>query len=397
MIPYGRQSVSKEDIEAVIDALQSDWLTTGPRVAAFERAFAEFVGAPHAVAVASGTAALHAAMFALGLGPGDEVIVPTLTFAATANAVAYVGATPVFADVDAETLLIDPGSVERCLSPCTRAIVAVDYAGQPCDYASLREIADRRKLALIADASHAPGARYRGEPVGTLADLTTFSFHPVKHLTTGEGGMVTGSREDLVERMRSFRNHGITSDHHQRAQEGSWFYEMTELGWNYRISDFQCALGRSQLQRLPEWLERRREIASRYDAAFADSRPISPLAVRADVEHAYHLYVARFDWARIGRSRAEVFTALRDAGVGVNVHYVPVHLHPYYQRRYGTRRGMCPIAEQAYEQILSLPIFPTMTDDDIETVIRTVLRVTQPLMSGAASARADAAPHELPV
>jgi perosamine synthetase len=278
-------------------------------------------------------------MFALGIGPGDEVIVPAITFAASANCVVYQGGTPVFADVDPDTLLIDPVSVESRITTRTRAIIAVDYAGQPCDYSRLSEIAWRFGHALVADACHSLGASYRGRAVGTLADLTAFSFHPVKHITTGEGGMITTSRADLAQRMCVFRNHGITADHRQRQQTDSWRYEMVELGFNYRISDIQCALGRSQLKKLPEWVRRRRQIAARYDSAFAGSDCVRPLAVSADVQHAWHLYVVRVGQDCSVCDRDSLFHLLRRAGIGANVHYSPVHLHPFYQKRYDTVPG----------------------------------------------------------
>ena len=264
-IPYATQWIEEDDILAVADALRSDWLTTGPTIEKFEKAFADFVGAKYAVAVNSGTAALHTAIFALGIGPGDEVIVPAMTFAATANCVVFQGGTPVFADVDLGTLLIDPASVESCLSPNTKAIIAVDYAGQPCDYDTLEDIAKRRNLILVADACHSLGGRYKDKLVGTLAALNAFSFHPVKHITTGEGGMITTDEPNLAERMRIFRNHGITTDHRQRDAQGSWFYEMVELGYNYRITDFQCALGMSQLKKLPKVTAEQLSLKEHYD------------------------------------------------------------------------------------------------------------------------------------
>ena len=367
-IPYGHQWVEEDDVKAVIDVLRSDWLTTGPAVDAFEKAVAEFVSAEYGVAVSSGTAALHTAMFAIGIGPGDEVIVPSMTFAATANAIVFQGATPVFCDVDSDTLLIDPNLIERKINSRTKAIIAVDYAGQPCDYDALRDIADRNDLVLVADACHSIGAEYKGRKVGALADLTTFSFHPVKHITTGEGGMVVTNNPEYCKRMRRFRNHGITLDHRQRIEKQSWYYEMTDLGYNYRITDFQCALGMSQLKKLPAWIKRRQEIASRYDIAFNDLPPIEPLAVTSNVSHVYHLYVIRLR----DIDRNKVFSSLRAAGIGVNVHYIPVHLHPFYRERFGTKEGMCPIAEAAYEQILSLPIFSAMLDRDVDLVISSV-------------------------
>jgi len=380
-IPYARQEIDEDDIAAVVSVLRSDWLTTGPMVGEFERAFSSFVGAPFAVAVANGTAALHAAMHAAGIGPGDEVIVPTMTFAATANAVVFQGARPVFADVDPDTLLIDPVDAEAKISPRTKGLVAVDYAGQPCDYDVLRKIAESNNLHLIADAAHSLGAEYKGRRVGTLADLTTFSFHPVKHITTGEGGMVTTGRKELAEAMTRFRNHGIASDSWSRAEKGTWFYEMVELGYNYRLTDMQCALGLSQLRKLPRWLWRRREIATRYDEAFTDLEGIRPLRVSPQVKHAYHLYVVQLDLQRLGTNRATVFRRLRAAGIGVNVHYIPVHLHPYYRERFGTGPGLCPVAEAAYERILSLPMYASLSDPQVERVITGIRRILQDFTS----------------
>jgi len=375
LLPYGRQSVSNEDVAAVTEVLRSDWLTTGPKVDEFERAFAEYVGVREAVAVANGTAALHTAMAALGVGPADEVVVPAMTFAATSNSVLYRGARPVFADVDPKTLLVDPGSVEERIGPKTRVVVAVDYAGQPCDYGALRDITDRHGLALLADACHAIGGALNGRAVGTLADVSTFSLHPVKHLTSGEGGVVTTDDVGCAGTMRRFRNHGISTGHRQRETSGSWFYEMTELGFNYRLSDLQCALALSQLHRLPSWVERRRAIAAVYDEAFADHAALRPLAVRQGAYHAYHLFVVRLVPGALRVGRKEVFAALRAEGIGCNVHYIPVHLHPYYRRELGTGPGLCPVAEAAYEEILTLPLFPEMSDADIDDTLRAVTKI----------------------
>ncbi len=375
LLPYGRQSLDETDIAAVVEVLRSDWLTTGPRVAEFERAFADTVGACQAVAMSSGTAALHAAMYALNIGPGDEVIVPPMTFVASANCVLYMGATPIFADVDPDTLLIDPVQVEAKMTPRTKAIIAVDYAGHPCDYERLQALAATYGLKLVADACHAIGGAYRGRPVGSLADLSTFSLHPVKHVTTGEGGMVTTDDAELARRMRIFRNHGITTDHRQRAERGGFFYEMQELGYNYRLNDIQCALGLSQLKKLPAFVQRRRQIAAGYDTAFASIDAVQPLAVRPEVEHSYHIYVVRFDTVKLGVSRAAIFAALRAENIGVNVHYIPVHLHPFYRRTLGTREGLCPVAEAAYDCILTLPIFPAMSDQDADDVIAACVKV----------------------
>ncbi|RMF86336.1 MAG: UDP-4-amino-4,6-dideoxy-N-acetyl-beta-L-altrosamine transaminase [Nitrospinota bacterium] len=377
LLPYGRQWIDEEDIAAVVAVLRSDWLTTGPMVTRLEQAFAGMVGTREAVVVSSGTAALHAAMYALDIGPGDEVIVPAMTFAATANCVVFQGGRPVFADVDPETLLLTPEQAEARISPRTKAIIAVDYAGQACDYDALQAIADRHGVPLVADACHALGGRYKGRPVGSLAVLNTFSLHPVKHITSGEGGVITTSDATLAARMRRFRNHGITTDHHQRATAGSWFYEMVDLGYNYRLTDLQCALALSQLRKLPTWVERRQAIARRYDTAFASLPAIQPLRVRPEVSHAYHLYVIRLDLSQLKGTRAEIFAALRAEGIGVNVHYIPVHLHPYYRQHFATRPGMCPVAEAAYEQILSLPLFPRMQEREIDEVIAAVTKVVQ--------------------
>lgn len=384
LLPYGRQWVDEDDIAAVVEVLRSDWLTTGPKVAEFEQAFAQFTDVQEAVAVCNGTAALHAAMYAIGIGPGDEVIVPPMTFAASANCVVYQGGTPIFVDVEPDTLLIDPQQVEAKVTPRTKAVVAVDYAGQPCDYDRLRAIADRHGLRLVADACHALGGSYKGRPVGSLADLSTFSLHPVKPITTGEGGMITTDDPELARRLRVFRNHGITTDHRQRDQMGSWFYEMVDLGYNYRLTDIQCALGMSQLRKLPGWVARRREIAAQYHAAFASLPLVQPLAVRPEVVHAYHLYMVRVRSQEVGMSRDQVFAALRAAGIGVNVHYIPVHLHPFYRRRFGTGPGLCPLAEAAYWQLITLPVFPAMGDDDINTVVVGVGKVLQAKRSGMA-------------
>ena len=373
-IPYGRHLVDDDDITAVIEVLRSDWLTTGPRVAEFEAAVAAFSGARFAVAVANGTAALHAVMHAIGIGPGDEVIVPAMTFAATANAVLFQGGMPVFADVDPDTLLVDPADVEKKIPSRTRAIVPVDYAGQPCDYDVLHEISVRHDLVLVADACHALGAEYKGKRAGSLADLTVFSFHPVKHITTGEGGMVVTDDAELAERMRCFRNHGISTDHRQREMQGTWYYEMQELGYNYRITDIQCALGLSQLKKLPAWLAKRRELAQMYDDLLGETT-FSPLSKRPDVGHAYHLYVGRM---LEGVDRKMVFQYMRGHGIGVNVHYLPVYLHPYYRQTLGTAPGLCPTAEELYERILTLPLHQAMEETDVS---RTVMLLKEALKS----------------
>ncbi|HEU5111311.1 MAG TPA: DegT/DnrJ/EryC1/StrS family aminotransferase [Micromonosporaceae bacterium] len=374
-LPYTRPTVDDDDVRAVVDVLRSDWLTTGPTVDKLEAAFAAEVGTAAAVAVSSGTAALHLALAAVGVGPGDEVIVPAITFVATANSAVYLGATPVFADVDPDTLLLDPASARALLSPRTRAVLAVDYGGQPCDQEPLRALAGDGGPRRVADSCHSMGAADRGRPVGSLAELSAFSLHATKPVTSAEGGMVTTDDVGLAHDLRSLRTHGVDHDHRARAAAGTWRYEMTRLGYNYRLSDVHCALVLSQLGKSATWTGRRHEIARRYDRAFAGLPEVRPLAVRDGVRHGYHLYVVRLDLGRLRVGRGQVFRALRAEGIDVNVHFVPVHLHPYYRGRFGTRPGQCPAAEAAYETILSLPVYPRMSDGDADSVVDAVAKV----------------------
>lgn len=371
MIPYGKQSIDQSDIDAVTEVLQSDFITTGPKISEFEKAVCDFTGAKFAVAVSSGTAALHCAMFAAGIKGGDEVIVTPMTFAASSNAILYCGGTPVFADVLPGSLLLDPAEVINKITKKTKAVVAVDYAGQPCDYDALRGICSEHGLVLISDACHSLGGAHKGEKVGTLADMTVLSFHPVKHITTGEGGMILTDNADFAGRMKMFRGHGISTDYRQREEKGSWFYEMVELGYNYRITDFQCALGISQLKKLSNWIIRRQEIAHIYDEAFTGNHSIVPIAKSPEVSHAYHLYVVRIEKG----DRNSIFTGLRNSGIGVNVHYIPVHLHPYYRKTFGTGEGLCPVAEEAFKKIISLPMFPGLKNEELKSVIGTLVKL----------------------
>lgn len=375
MLPYARQAVSREDIEAVTAVLNSSFLTTGPLVDAFEEAIASYTQTKYAVAVSSGTAALHAAVHALGIGSGDEVIVPAITFVATANCVVYQGATPVFADVDPETLLIDVNSVREKITPRTRAIIAVDYAGQPCHYTALKQLANLHNLKLICDASHSLGSSYHGQKTGSIANITTFSFHPVKHITTGEGGIITTNDTILAKRMRRFRNHGLNHDHKQRSEKCSWSYEMEVLGFNYRITDIQCALGLSQLNKLDQWIDARKTIADIYDAAFSNKTYLTPLKTHEKVNHAHHLYVIRLNTSRLSNDRDEIFSAMRAEGIGVNVHYMPIYRHPYYIDRFGKQSEQYPNSEMVYQQILSLPLFPMMSEKDVQDVISAIQKV----------------------
>lgn len=376
LLPYGRQSIDEEDIAAVVETLRSHWLTTGPKVSEFEEAFAAWVGARYAVSFSSGTAALHGAAFAAGLGTGDEAITSPLTFAATANCILYQGGKPVFADVREDTLNIDPERVSKCITPRTKALLPVDYAGHPADLDELRAIADRHGLTIIEDACHALGAEYRGRRVGSISHMTVFSFHPVKHLTTGEGGMVSTDNPRFADVLRKFRNHGISSEARDRQAQGQSHYEMVLLGFNYRLTDIACALGLRQLSKLQSNLARRREIGTRYNETLCSLSAVTLPTVRDDVLPAWHLYPVRVDLDSFSADRAEIFQALRAENIGVNVHYIPVHLHPYYRDRFGYKPGDYPVAESAYERLISLPMFHGMSDRDVHEVVSALRKVT---------------------
>jgi len=375
LLPYGRQSIDESDIQAVVETLRSDWLTTGPKVAEFEEAIAAWAGAKYAVSFSSGTAGLHAAAFTSGLQPGDEAITSPLTFAATANCVLYQGARPVFADVLEDTLTLDPELVKARITARTKVILPVDYAGHPADLDSFLQLADRHGLIVIEDACHALGAEYRGRRVGAVSHMTVFSFHPVKHLTTGEGGMVTTDNPVFAETLRRFRNHGINVDARQRQAAGHWQYEMVLLGFNYRLTDIGCALGLQQMKKLEANLARRRQIAARYSAEFRHMAGVVTPQTRKDVNPAWHLYPIRPDLARLAVDRGKVFQALRAENIGVNVHYIPVHHHPYYRDRFGYEGGEYPVAEAAYECLISLPMFHSMTERDVDDVVRALSKV----------------------
>jgi perosamine synthetase len=376
LLPYGHQWIDDEDINSVIEVLRSDWITTGPKVAEFEEAFAAYVGSKYAVSFSSGTGALHGASFAAGLGPGDEAITTPMTFCATANCVLYQGAKPVFADICPDTLNIDPDEIKRHITQHTKAVLPVDYAGHPADLQPILELAGSHGLVVIEDACHALGAEYRGRRVGSISHMTVFSFHPVKHITTGEGGMVTTDDARLARQLRMFRNHGIDSDARERQANGHWSYEMLALGYNYRLTDIGCALGISQLRKLDANLARRREIARQYTAAFQKIPRVIPPTIRPAVNPAWHLYPIRLDRSKLRVDRSEIFSSLRAEGLGVNVHYIPVHLHQYYRERLGHRTGEYPFAEDAYRQLISLPIFHGMKQQDIEDVLGAVKKVT---------------------
>ncbi len=371
MLPYGKQTIDAEDIEAVLSALSSSMLTTGPAVSQFEARLAEATRSTSAVALSSGTAALHAAFAAIGISEGDEVIVPAITFVATSNAVIYCGGTPVFADVDPDTLLVDPVDIESKITPRTKAIVAMDYAGQPCDYDRLRAIADKYNLILVADSCHSLGASFKSHPIGSVADLTCFSFHPVKAITTCEGGAVTTNDSELAARMKRFRSHGIDNTHSQRTQAGTHQYDMLTLGCNYRISDLQCALGMSQLKKLPAFIDARENIARIYHQQFADTPFVSLLKQKDFRTSANHLVVMKWDHQSSGVSRDELFRHLRDQQIGVNVHYRPVYQHSWYRQQFGENLT-CPKSDAVYQQIITLPVFPLMSEIDVHRVTKTI-------------------------
>ena len=371
MLPYGRQSIDESDVEAVVAALHSDWLTTGPRVDAFEADLARVAGAP-CVAVSNGTAALHTAYAAAGIGPGDEVVTTPMTFVATAATAVMLGATVVFADVEDDTANLDPTAAEALCSPRTRAVTAVDYAGQPAEYDQLRKVADNAGATLIADAAHAIGSAYRGRPVGTLADLTTFSFFPTKNLTTAEGGAVAATEPALLERARTFRTVGLVRDRARQRypDEGGWHQEVHEFGLNYRLPDVLCALGSAQLRRLAAFKARRAALTARYDAHLADVPGLRLPARRAWTDPMRHLYPVRVQDGR----RREVYDRMRAAGIGVQVNYIPVYWHPVFADL-GYRRGLCPVAEEFYAEQLSLPLFVDLTDTEQDRVVDTLRSV----------------------
>lgn len=372
VLPYGHQWIDEEDIASAVEVLKGDWVTQGPKVDEFERKIAEYCGVKYAVAVSSGTAALHAACSVAGISKGDEAITTPITFAATANAVVYCGGKPVFADIREDTLNIDVSEIREKLSPRTKAVLPVDFAGHPADFDEIVAIARERKLTVIEDASHALGAEYKGRKVGGLSDMTILSFHPVKHITTGEGGMVLTNCREHYEKLRVFRHHGIIRDQSTFRNNGPWYYEIPSPGYNLRLTDFQCALGISQLKKLDGFVQRRREIAAKYNEAFAEMDELIKPTELAHVKAAYHIYVIQLRAEKLKAGRREVFEALRAENIGVNVHYIPVHLQPFYQRELGYRRGDYPKAETYYERTITLPIFPKMSDEDVKDVIEAV-------------------------
>lgn len=367
-IPYGRQSISEEDIQAVVDVLRSDYLTTGPKVTEFENTVANYVGAKYAVAVSNGTAALHIACLAAEIQPEDEVIVSPITFAASANCVLYCGGKPVFADIKPDTYNIDPEDVERKITSRTKAIIAVHYTGQPCEMDEITAIAKKHNLVVIEDGAQVISGEYKGKKIGSISDMTTFSFHPVKPVTTGEGGMVTTNNEELYQRLKLFHTHGITREESLLTHnEGPWYYEQLELGYNYRITDIQCALGISQMKRLDQFAAHRRKLAHRYNEAFACCKDIVTPYQHPDCLSSYHLYMIQVPTEH----RREIFENLRNKGIGVNVHYIPVYKLPYYQQ-HGYQNTCCPNAEAFYARAITLPLYADMTEEQVDYVVECV-------------------------
>ena len=375
ILPYGKQYIDNSDIEAVVGVLKSNYITCGPKIEEFENAVAEFVGAKYSVAVNSGTAALHAACFAAGIGAGDEVITTPMTFAASANCVLYMGAKPVFADIDPNTYNINPQEIEKIITSRTKAIIPVDFTGQPVELDTIKKIAQKHNLMVIEDAAHALGSEYNGKKVGSISDLTEFSFHPVKHITTGEGGMVTTNDAKLYERLKMFRTHGITRDSNKMFENhGAWYYEMQELGFNYRITDMQAALGTSQLKKLERFIQRRQAIIQRYNKEFLNIEEITTPYQKEGCNSAWHLYIIRLKLEKLKVDRKQIFDALKGENIGVNVHYIPIHYFPYY-KKLGYQKGLCPNAEKLYEEIITIPLFPSMEDKDVDDVIKAVKKV----------------------
>lgn len=374
-LPYGKQSISKEDEAIVLQTLRGDFLTTGPSVDAFEEKVASYVGVDYAVAFSNGTAALHAAVFAAGIESGDEVIVSPMSFAASANCILYCDGTPVFSDICAETMNLDIDQIEEKITSKTKMIIPVAFAGHVLDMDRIMEIADKHKLTVLLDGAHALGSKYKGLPVGRKADMTMFSFHPVKPVTTAEGGIIVTNNKEFYDRMRLFRSHGITRDRALMEEDhGPWYYEQQLLGYNYRLTDLQAALGISQMDRLDKFIEKRREIVDFYNKSFQGNKAFSIPFEEDFALSGYHLYIIKLKLDFLQGSRREIFEALQAENIGVNVHYLPIYLLPYY-KKLGYKKGICPISEKVYEQSITLPLFPEMSMEDAKDVVEAVRKV----------------------
>ncbi|MBP2111743.1 UDP-4-amino-4,6-dideoxy-N-acetyl-beta-L-altrosamine transaminase [Paenibacillus silagei] len=374
-LPYGRQMIDDEDIESVVKVLQSDYLTSGPAIEQFEAEIAAFTGAKYAVAFSSGTAALHGACYAAGIGEGDEVITTPMTFAATANCVLYQGGVPVFADIDPRTYNLDPQRIRESITARTKAIIPVHFTGQPAQLDEILQIAREHNLIVIEDAAHALGARYKNTSIGAIGDMTMFSFHPVKHITTGEGGMITTNDPVYYEKLLQFRTHGITRDERKlRENHGPWYYEMQFLGYNYRITDIQTSLGISQLRRIGSFIEKRKQLAALYLQELSGTEELILPHQLPEAESSWHLFIVRLQLPKLKATRKTVFQALQKENIGVNVHYIPAYLHPYYESL-GFRKGICPVAESCYEEFITLPLYAGMDAEDVMDVVAAVKKV----------------------
>lgn len=374
-LAYGKQKIDEDDINSVVKVLKGDYLTTGPIVSEFENSVAKYVGTKYAVAVSNGTAALHMACYAAGISEGDEVLVPAITFAASSNCVLYCGGKPVFIDIDPKSYNIDINKIKEKITSKTKAIIPVDFAGQSVDMDSILKIAEEYNLIVIEDAAHALGSEYKNEKVGSKAHMTEFSFHPVKPITTGEGGVVVTNSKKLYEKMILFRSHGITRNSELMTEnQGPWYYEQIDLGYNYRLTDIQSALGLSQIKKLDDFILKRREIVNKYNEAFKELKEIVTPFENEYSKSGHHIYVLLLNLDKLKCGRKEIFEALQAENIGVNVHYLPVYLHPYY-KKLGYKKGECPVAEDIYNRMITIPLFPSMSDKDIKDVIEAVKKV----------------------
>jgi len=377
-LPYGRHWIDKDDIKAVTDVLKTDWITQGPKIKEFEEKIAKYCGVKYALAVNSGTAALNCAAFAAGISRGDEAITSPITFAASGNCVLFLGGVVKFADIKRDTYNIDPEEIKKKITSKTKVLIPVDFTGQPCDLDEIMEIAEDNNLTVIEDSCHALGAEYKGKKIGGVSDMSVFSFHPVKHITTGEGGMILTNNEGFYEKLKVFRTHGITKNPTMmKKNDGNWYYEMHHLGYNYRITDIQCTLGISQFKKLEKFIRRRRAIAEKYNDAFKEIKEIITPYEKPDVKSAYHLYMIQLNLERFKADRKTIFDALRAENIGVHVHYIPLHLQPYYRKRFGYKERDFPIAEEYYKKAITLPLFPKMDDSDANDVIDAVKKAVR--------------------
>jgi dTDP-4-amino-4,6-dideoxygalactose transaminase len=377
-VPFHRPVIDEDEIRSVVETLKSGWLTTGPKVKRFEEDFARYLGCRHAIAVNSGTAALHLALDAIGIKEGDEVILPTMTFAATAEVVLYFKANPVLVDCQRDTLNLDPTQIEAAITSKTKAIIPVHFGGQPCELDRILDIAKKHNLRIIEDAAHALPASHHGRTIGTIGDITCFSFYATKTLTTGEGGMATTENSEWAERMRMMSLHGISHDAWKRyTKEGSWYYEILYPGFKYNLTDIAAAIGIEQLKKCKEFWEARQRIAMNYAKAFADLQGIQVPSCRSNVQHAWHLFVVQLNLERLKINRNQFIEALREKQIGTSVHFIPLHVHPYYRDKFGYKPEDFPNASEAFERIVSLPIYPKMTESDVRDVIVAVRKLVQ--------------------